>query len=76
MSAFPLTVLEKSSRHGAPQRIHALNTTAAFWEKGVRHMAGTVRMMWREITPAWSIVLTWLTQLSTETVAHRKHKDD
>jgi hypothetical protein len=30
-SALPLTSLEKSSRHGAPQRMNALNTTAAFW---------------------------------------------
>jgi len=30
-SALPLTVLKKSSRHCAPQRMNALNTTAAFW---------------------------------------------
>src|SRR6266542_1888526 len=76
LSAFPLTVLEKSSRQCAPQRINALNTTAALWEKVVRNIAGTVRMMCREITPSWSIVLTWLTQLSTWTLAHRKHNED
>ena len=56
--------------------MNALNTTAAFWEKVVRNIAGTVRMMCREITPAWSTWLTWLTQLSTYTLAHRQHKDD
>ena len=76
LSAFPLTVLEKSSRHGAPQRINALNTTAALWEKVGRNIAGTVSMMCREITPAWRALLTWLTQVSTWTVAQRKHSDD
>ncbi len=47
LSALPLTVLEKSSRHGAPQRMNALNMTAACWEKVVRTIAGTVRMLWR-----------------------------
>jgi len=32
--------------------------------KTAEHGAGTVRMMCREITPACSIRLTWLTQLS------------
>src|SRR5712692_3424426 len=76
LSAFPLTVLEKSSRHCAPQRMSALNTTAAFWYKVVRNIAGTVRMICREMTPAWRTLLTWLTQLSTATLAQRKHKDD
>jgi hypothetical protein len=56
--------------------MNALNKTAAFWEKVVRNIAGTVRMMCREIKPSWRTVLTWLTQLSTETVAQRKPKDD
>jgi hypothetical protein len=47
LSALPLMVLEKSSRHCTPQRINVLNKSAAFWEKIVRNMAGTVRMMWR-----------------------------
>ena len=47
LRAFPLTVLEPSSRHGAPQRINALNTTAALWEKVGRNIAGTVSMMCR-----------------------------
>jgi hypothetical protein len=56
--------------------MHALPTSAALWSKVVRNMAGTVRMLCRSITPAWSLWLTWLTQLATETVAHRTHKDD
>src|SRR5713101_6844455 len=60
-SALPLTVLKKSSRHCAPQRMNALNTTAAFWYKGVRNIAGTVRRICREMTPAWRAWLTWLT---------------
>src|SRR3954453_3996459 len=28
------------------------------------------------MTPSWSIVLTWLTQLSTWPWAHRKHNED
>ena len=76
LSALPLTALEKSSRHWTPQRLNALNNTGAWWSKVVRNMAGTVRMMWREIPPSWSIWLTWLTQLSTETLAHRQHNDD
>jgi hypothetical protein len=56
--------------------MHALQTTAACWSQGVRHIAGTVRMLWREITPSWSIVLTWLPQFSTWTLAHRKHSED
>jgi hypothetical protein len=38
--------------------MNALTTAAAFWEKVARHIAGTVRMMCREITPSWR---TWLT---------------
>jgi hypothetical protein len=30
-----------------PAGINALNKTAALWEKVVRNIAGTVRMMWR-----------------------------
>jgi len=50
--ALPLTVREQSSQHGAPQRLHALNTTAACWYQGVRNSAGTVRRIGREMTPA------------------------
>ena len=75
LSALPLTALSKSSRHGTPHRLNALNTTAAFWEQGVRHSAGTVRMRCRALPPAWSRVLTWLTQFSTWTVAHRQHHE-
>ncbi len=75
-SALPLTVRKKSSRHGAPQRMNALNTTAAFWYKGVRNIAGTVRMLCREMTPAWRAWLTWLTQWSTWTLAQRQHRAD
>jgi len=28
------------------------------------------------MTPLWSILLTWLTQLATATLAQRKHKED
>jgi hypothetical protein len=28
------------------------------------------------MTPSWSTLLTWLTQLSTYTLAQRKHKED
>jgi len=38
--------------------MNALNTTAAFWEKDVRNIAGTVRMICRYITPSWRIWLT------------------
>jgi hypothetical protein len=55
LSAWPLTSLKKSSRHGTPHRLNVLNKTAALWQKVVRNMAGTVKMMWREITPSWSI---------------------
>jgi hypothetical protein len=65
LSPLPLTVLEQSSRHYPPQRMHALKKTAAFWEQVVRNMAGTVRMMGRTMPPAWSLVLTGLPQLST-----------
>jgi hypothetical protein len=44
--------------------------------KVVRNIAGTVRIMCRESTPSCRALLTWLTQWSTETLAHRKHNDD
>jgi len=75
-SALPRTSLEKASRHGTPQRRKALNTTAACWEHVVRHIAGTVRMIGREIPPSWRTWLTGLTQCSTETLAPRQHRDD
>jgi len=56
--------------------MNALNTTAAFWYKGVRNIAGTVRMICREMPPAWRAWLTWLTQLSTWTWAQRQHRAD
>src|SRR6266853_5704710 len=64
------------SRPCAPQRLNALNTTAAFWSKGVRHSAGTVRMLCREMTPTWRAWLTCLTQVSTWTLAQRQHSAD
>ena len=70
------TVLETSSRHGAPQRLHALPTSAAWWSTVVRNRAGPVRMLGRESTPAWSLWRTWLTPLTTATVAHHTHTDD
>ena len=44
-SALPLTALNTSSMHWTPQRIKALSKTAALWEKVVRNMAGTVRII-------------------------------
>jgi hypothetical protein len=74
-SALPRTVLEHSSRHGAPQRMPALPRTAACWEQGVRNLAGTVRMLGRSITPVWRTWLTWLSQWSPYPFAPRPQKD-
>src|SRR4029450_11236059 len=66
--AWPLTVLEQSSRHCPPQRLNARNKTAAFLEKVVRHSAGTVRMLGRYITPSCGTLGTWRTQVAAETL--------
>ena len=39
-------------------------------------MAGTVRVMWRSMTPVWSLVLPWLPPLSPATLAQRQPNDE
>ena len=57
LRAWPLPSRSQSARQGAPQRLPARTTTAACWEQVGRHMAGTVRLLCREMPPAWR---TWL----------------
>jgi|SRR5215467_7657487 len=63
------------SRPGPPQRLHALTPSAALWSQVVRHLAGTVRLLGRELPPTGRLWLPCLTQWSPSTVAHRPPRD-
>ena len=69
-------MLEKASQHGAPHRLKALSTPAAFCSKVLRNIAGTVSMLCREMTPSCSTWLTGLPQLSAYTLAQRQPRED